>query len=69
MANSEKNNSNSTSGGITFVGLLTIVFIVLKLCKVITWPWLWVLSPVWGTFVLALIIVLIIIVVTLIKKR
>ncbi|HCA28362.1 MAG TPA: hypothetical protein DEP23_01655 [Ruminococcaceae bacterium] len=27
--------------------MLTIVFIVLKLCKVITWPWLWVLSPIW----------------------
>ena len=40
---SEKN----TSGGIGFVGLLTIVFIVLKLCKVIAWSWLWVLSPIW----------------------
>lgn len=41
------NNSSSKSGGIGFVGLLTIVFIVLKLCKVITWSWLWVLSPLW----------------------
>jgi hypothetical protein len=41
---SEKSN---TSGGIGFVGLLTIVFIVLKLCKVISWSWWWVLSPLW----------------------
>ena len=27
--------------------LLTIVFVVLKLCKVITWSWWWVLSPLW----------------------
>lgn len=33
--------------GIGFVGLLQIAFIVLKLCKVIKWSWLWVLSPLW----------------------
>ena len=26
--------------------LLTICFIVLKLCGVITWSWFWVLSPI-----------------------
>lgn len=34
-------------GGIGFTGLLTIAFIVLKLTKVISWSWLWVLSPLW----------------------
>lgn len=33
------------NGGIGFLGVLTIVFIVLKLCNVITWSWFWVLSP------------------------
>lgn len=37
----------SSSGGIGFCGLLTIVFITLKLCKVIDWSWWWVLSPAW----------------------
>ena len=32
---------------ISFGSLLTIVFIVLKLCAVITWSWAWVLSPLW----------------------
>jgi hypothetical protein len=27
--------------------MLTIVFIILKLCKVIAWSWVWVLSPLW----------------------
>jgi len=40
-------NSSSSSGGIGFVGLLTILFIALKLTEVISWSWLWVLSPVW----------------------
>lgn len=35
------------SGGIGFFGLLTIVFITLKLTGVITWSWWWVLSPLW----------------------
>lgn len=33
------------SEGIGFLGLLTIAFIVLKLCAVIDWSWWWVLSP------------------------
>ena len=50
--------SSGASSGLGFVGLLTIVFIVLKLCKVISWSWLWVLSPLWivaGITVLVLI--------------
>lgn len=41
-------NNNNSSGGIGFLGLLTIVFIVLKLCDKITWSWWWVLCPLWG---------------------
>lgn len=44
MSNS---NSSSSSGGIGFVGLLTIVFITLKLTNYIDWSWWWVLSPIW----------------------
>jgi len=39
--------SASSSGGIGFVGGLTIAFIVLKACKVIDWSLVWVLSPIW----------------------
>lgn len=47
---------NGKSGGIGFLGLLAIVFITLKLCKVITWSWLWVLCPIWIPFAILLII-------------
>jgi len=30
-----------------FLNTLCIIFIVLKLCKVIAWSWWWVLSPLW----------------------
>ena len=38
--------SNQATGGIGFGGLLTIVFIVLKLTDVISWSWWWVVSPI-----------------------
>jgi hypothetical protein len=38
--------NNSKTSGIGFAGLLTIAFIVLKLCGVIAWSWWWVLSPI-----------------------
>ena len=44
-------NSN-TNHGVGFVGLLTIVFITLKLIGVIDWSWWWVLSPIWITVLL-----------------
>ena len=50
-------DSNSSSG-IGFVGLLQIVFITLKLCNVIKWSWLWVLSPIWITTIIVILIVL-----------
>lgn len=51
------NNSSGTSaGGVGFTSLLTLVFITLKLCKVINWSWWWVLSPVWITAILVVII-------------
>lgn len=36
------------SGGVSFFGLLAIVFITLKLTNVIAWSWWWVLLPLWG---------------------
>ena len=48
----------SRTGGIGFAGLLTIAFIVLKLCGVIAWSWWWVLSPVWISAAIVLIIII-----------
>lgn len=40
-------SNSSSSGGIGFFGLLTILFIGLKLGGVIVIAWWWVLSPLW----------------------
>ena len=42
-------NNKAGCGSVGIVGTLTIVFIVLKLCGLITWSWTWVLSPLWIT--------------------
>ena len=52
-------NNNSNQRGIGFCGLLTIAFIILKLCNVITWSWIWVLSPLWIGFALVVLLILI----------
>lgn len=54
-------NKSSSGGGIGFVGLLTIVFIVLKLTRVISWSWWWVLSPIWISVLIFLVAVIIIV--------
>lgn len=59
----DKKEKNASSGGIGFAGVLTIVFIVLKLCGVIAWSWWWVLAPVWITvaiYIIALVVVMVI---------
>ena len=52
-------NNSRSSGGIGFVGLLTIAFIVLKLIGRITWSWWWVLSPVWISAILITLVVIV----------
>lgn len=55
MSNSD-NTSHNGNVGIGFTWLLTIAFIVLKLCGVINWSWVWVLSPIWISFAIVIII-------------
>ena len=49
-------SENSSSGGVGFCGLLTVLFIALKLTGYIRWSWLWVLAPLWIKAVLVLIL-------------
>ena len=50
--------SESKTGGIGFFGLLTIVFITLKLTNYIDWSWWWVLSPLWIPFAIIVLVIL-----------
>jgi len=54
------NKVTVTKLGVTFMDLLLLVNIVLKLCGVITWSWWVVLWPLWGGIAFILIISIII---------
>lgn len=57
------NDTSSSSSGIGFCGLLTIIFITLKLLgitSVANWSWIWVLSPLWIGFSVTITVLLVI---------
>ena len=62
-------NSSSNSGGIGLCGLLNVAFIVLKLCNVIAWSWVWVLAPLWIPAAIALVIIVICLLIWLIDHK
>lgn len=61
-------DSNSSSGGVSLLGLLGVAFIVLKLTNVIDWSWWWVTLPLWGGLAIVLLILAIVGIVALIMK-
>lgn len=48
---------NNIRTSIGFWDLLVVAFIVLKLCGVIKWSWIWVLAPFWIPIILIVIII------------
>ena len=55
--------------GIGFAEALTLLFIALKICKVIDWPWLWVLSPILLTLVFLIVVAVLVVIVTAINNK
>lgn len=62
-------NKVNVNKSTSFVSLLTLAFIVLKLCNVISWSWFWVLSPMIFSVGLLVIFIIVILILTLIIKR
>jgi hypothetical protein len=67
----KESQTTTVSGGIGFTGLLTIVFIVLRLIPygdghIINWSWWWVLSPLWINALIMIAAVIITVIITLI---
>ena len=54
---STNKNVNIRFGGNLFT-TLGLIFIVLKLLDVITWSWLWVLSPFWIPLIIGIVLVI-----------
>jgi len=58
------NNTATSSSSIGFTSLLTLLFIALKLTGYIQWSWWWVLSPIWISFSLIILIVIILLMIS-----
>ncbi len=58
----KESNNNVTTGGITAIDVLQIVFIVLKLCGVIKWSWWLVLMPLWISLGIGVILFIILVI-------
>lgn len=54
--------------GSLITGLLGVAFVVLKLCKIIAWPWIWVLAPFWFTVAFAILVFIIYVIYRSIKS-
>ena len=59
---SENNKNTAIGGGLTFLQVLFLIFLVLKLTgKTVgaSWSWWWVTAPLWGGLAIVLVILLI----------
>ena len=65
----DNNTKVNVSVGGGFLGLLTLLFITLKLCGVIAWSWWWVLAPLWISWGIAIVGVIIALVLAIIVKK
>ena len=45
---------------------LTIIFVILQIARVISWPWYFIIAPIWISLGIALIMVLIVLVIVII---
>lgn len=52
----EENLNSTNTNGVSFLGLLALLFIGLKLTGYITWSWIWVLAPLWIPISIALLL-------------
>ncbi|MBO4927505.1 MAG: hypothetical protein J5379_04555 [Clostridiales bacterium] len=64
----KKNTGHSFEITVGTLCALTIVFIILKICKVIGWSWLWVFSPLWLSFSLLFIYLFVVFILTSLKR-
>ena len=48
--------NNTNTSGVSFLELITLLFIGLKLTGYITWSWIWVLAPLWIPISIALLV-------------
>lgn len=61
----ENNNYN----GVNYLHILTLIFVVLKLCGIINWKWIFIIMPSLISIGLTIFIIAIILIIAVIVKR
>lgn len=69
MYNNRNENKTTVNGGVGFFGLLQVVFIALKVAKVIDWSWWLVFLPTWIELGLCLIVIIVALVIAVMAKK
>ena len=69
MDNSNNNRSSAAGGGLSILGVVEIVFIILKLLGIINWSWWIVLIPLWIDLGITLLVILFIIVAIIMPNK
>ena len=69
MYNNRNENKTTVNGGIGFFGLLQVVFIALKVAKIIDWSWWLVFLPTWIDLGLCLIVIIVALVIAVTAKK
>ena len=69
MDNSNNNRNSAAGGGLSILGVVEIVFIILKLLGIINWSWWIVLIPLWIELGIKLLIIRVIIIVAIIMAN
>lgn len=61
----ENNNYN----GVNYLHILTLIFVVLKLCGVINWKWIFIIMPSLISIGLTIFIIIIVLIIAVIVKK
>ena len=62
-------DKTKSGSGIGLLGMMFLIFLVLKLCGVISWSWWWVTAPLWGPFAIAGTVVIVVVGVAMIASK
>jgi hypothetical protein len=53
----------------TLPGITTVVFVALKMFGAVTWPWLWVVSPLWISMAVASLLLMLCVAIAVMRGR
>ena len=63
------NGIQAVSAGFHIAGILTIIFVIAKLFRLIAWSWIWVCAPLWISAAIGLTLVGVVLLIAVIAAK